>query len=100
MLCLILAWASLTHHRGRFLASTAGVGFAVFLMFMELGFLHALFDSQLTWMRQLNADLVLTSSAKWAMAFTEPFPWRRLYQATAVPGVVAAYPLYVQFDAT
>jgi putative ABC transport system permease protein len=90
----------LTHQRGRFQASLAGVAFAVFLMFMELGFLHALFDSQLTWMRQLNADLVLVSKAKWGAAFSEPFPRRRLNQAKAVPGVVAAYPLYVQFEAT
>src|SRR5207244_4408284 len=53
----------------------------------------------LTWMRQLNADLLLTSKAKWAAAFSEPFPRRRLYQAKAVPGVVAAYPLYVQIEA-
>jgi putative ABC transport system permease protein len=100
LLRLILAWSNLAHHRGRFLASTAGVAFAVFLMFMELGFLHALFDSQLTWMRQLNADLLLTSKAKWAAAFSEPFPRRRLSQAKAVPGVVGAYPLYIQIEAS
>jgi putative ABC transport system permease protein len=97
---LLLAWANLTHHRGRFQASLAGVGFAVFLMFMQLGFLHALFDSQLTWIRQLNADLVLVSKAKSAAAFSEPFPRRRLNQAKAVPGVVAAYPLYVLNEGT
>ena len=32
MLRLILAWSNLAHHRGRFLASTAGVAFAVFLI--------------------------------------------------------------------
>jgi putative ABC transport system permease protein len=100
VLRLILAWSNLAHHRGRFLASTAGVAFAVFLMFMELGFLHALFDSQLTWMRQLNGDLLLISKAKWSSAYSEPFPRGRLYQAKAVPGVAAAYPLYVQIEVT
>jgi putative ABC transport system permease protein len=100
VLRLILAWSNLAHYPGRFLASTAGVAFAVFLMFMELGFLNALFDSQLSWMRQLNADLLLTSKAKWSSAYSEPFPRRRLYEAKAVPGVVAGYPLYVQFERT
>jgi putative ABC transport system permease protein len=100
LLPLLLAWSNLAHHRGRFVASTAGVGFAVFLMFMELGFLQALFDGQLTWMRKLNADLVITSKAWWASAFSEPFPRGRLAQARAAAGVRAAYPLYVQTEAT
>ena len=40
-----LAWLNLTHDKRRFALSLAGVGFAVVLMFIELGFYHALLDS-------------------------------------------------------
>ena len=40
-----LAWKNLTHDPRRLAVAAAGVGFAVLLMFIELGFRNALLDS-------------------------------------------------------
>ena len=93
-----LAWQILTYQKRRFVLSLAGIVFAVVLMYMELGFLSALYDSQVALVRQLNADLVMTSTAKYTMAINEPMPLSRVRQARAVQGVAAAYPLYVDFE--
>jgi putative ABC transport system permease protein len=41
-----LAWRSITHDKKRFALSIAGIMFATILMFVQLGFLNAVFDSQ------------------------------------------------------
>jgi putative ABC transport system permease protein len=89
-----LAWLNLTHDRRRLLTSLGGVAFAVLLMFMFNGFKNALYDSQIQLLQKLNADIVITSRLKYTMFVPEPFARRRLYQAQAFDGVVAAYPLY------
>src|SRR5438045_3812571 len=70
--------------------------FAAVLMFMQLGFLNAVFDSDVTLLRRLNADIVITSRAKQHMGVNEPFGRRRLEQVRSVPGVTAIYPVYVE----
>ena len=54
-----LAWLNLTHQKGRFALSLAGVGFAVVLMFVEYGFFNALLDSTVALIDQFDADLVM-----------------------------------------
>jgi putative ABC transport system permease protein len=93
-----LAWLILTHQKRRFVLSLAGIAFAVVLMYMELGFLSALYDSQVALLQQLNADLIMSSKAKYTMAINEAMPRGRLFQARAVAGVAAAFPLYVDFE--
>ena len=91
-----LAWRSVTHDKRRFVLSMAGIMFAAVLMFMQLGFLNAVFDSQVELLRRLNADLVITNSSKHHLGVNEPFGRRRLEQVRAVDGVAAAYPLYIE----
>lgn len=90
-----LGWKQLAHSKGRLAVATAGVAFAVLLIFMQLGFMNMLFDSTVMIHRQLNADIVLVSST--ARDFTNPgtFPRSRLLQALAVPGVADAEAFYV-----
>jgi putative ABC transport system permease protein len=95
---IALAWLNLTYHKRRFTVSLLGIAFAVVLMYMEVGFLNALYDSQVELLRWLNADLILTSKAKYTMTISDPLPRHRLYQARAVAGVAGAYPLYVDFE--
>ncbi len=90
-----LAWLNLTHSRRKLLTSLAGVGFAVLLMFLFMGFQNALYDSQVQVIKQLNADIIITSKLKYTMFVPESFARRRLYQARAFEGVEAAYPLYI-----
>ena len=91
-----LAWLNLTHQKRRLFVSLAGVAFAVVLMFMELGFWNALLDGVVALIQAFNADLVLVNKEKYALNVNEPFPRERLYQALAVAGVRAVYPIYLE----
>ncbi len=86
-----LAWKNLVHEPRRLLVATGGIGFAVVLMFMQLGFRNALFDSTVALHRLLNADLVIASTARYTLSVKETFTRRRLMQALACPGVETAW---------
>lgn len=92
----VLAWRDLLHNRQRLIVSIVGITFAVFLMFVEMGFLNAVYDSQTDLVRVLNADLVMVNRIKESLLPTQPFPRRRLVQALAVEGAAAAYPVYIE----
>ena len=91
-----LAWKNLTHDARRLALATGGIAFAVLLMCMQLSFQDALFDSTLALIRMLNADLVITSRAKYTVIVRETFPRRRLAQALQAPGVAWVQPVYVE----
>ncbi len=95
-----LAWHNLTYDRRRLGVCAAGVAFAVFLMFVEMGFWNALLDASAELIRQLNGELVIVSKARYALIAREPFTRRRLAQALAVPGVRAAFPVYLEYAAS
>ena len=56
-----LAWLQLRQQRVRLLVAISGVAFAVILIFMQLGFQEALFQSAVTVHSRLRADIVLIS---------------------------------------
>ena len=91
-----LAWLVLSHRKARLAASVVGVGFGAVLMFIEMGFLNGLHDSQTELIRLMNADLFVINKQKEAVLPRRPFPRRRLLQTLGQPGVQAAYPVYVQ----
>ena len=91
-----LAWKNLTHDRARLAVAASGVGFAVVLIFIELGFMNALLESTVQILRSLNGQLVIASSAKYALPAREQFDLRRVVQAQGVPGVKAAIPVYIE----
>ena len=95
-----LAWRGIIHNKKRFVLSTLGIMFATVLMFMHMGFLNALLDSQVAILRRLNGDIVITNSSKIRMGLYEPFARRRLEQAKGVPGVAAVYPLHIEGGAS
>ncbi len=76
-----LAWHNLTHDKRRLVVSVLGVAFAVFLMFVELGFLNALLDASVELIQQLNGELIVVSRARYALNVREPFTRRLLEQA-------------------
>ncbi len=90
-----LAWLQLTREKIRLLVAVAGITFADTLMFMQLGFQDALFDSSTRMHQNLNGDLVLISPKSEALIAMQTFSWRRLYQTLAVPGVESVNPLYM-----
>jgi putative ABC transport system permease protein len=91
-----LGWLQLRHDRGRFLVAIAGIAFADLLMFMQLGFQAALYDSNTRLDRAFRGDVVLISPKALNLQNLSTFPRRRLLQALDVPGVLDAQGLYIR----
>lgn len=91
-----LAWRNIVHNKVTLLISTAAMAFAVVIMFMEIGFLHGLYDSQTGALAVLRADLVMVSRALHIITLDERFSRARLAQAAAVRGVKGVYPVYME----
>jgi putative ABC transport system permease protein len=89
-----LAWKNLTHDKRRLAVAIAGIAFAVLLMFTQVGFQNALFDSQAKLIDELQGELFIVSKAKFTLAAEKRIPLARLHQAQSVSGVAGAYPLY------
>jgi putative ABC transport system permease protein len=77
-------------------ASIAGITFAVLLMFMEFGFLNAMYDSHTEILRLFNADLILVNRLSYSISVNSSLSRRRLYQALSIRGVENAFPLYME----
>jgi len=91
-----LAWKNLTHDWRRLAVAVAGIGFAVLLMFTQVGFQNAMFDSQVKMIDDLQGDVFLVSPAKYTLAAEKRFPRELLNQAGSARGVEGAYPLYTE----
>lgn len=89
-----LGWLQLSRERSRLWVALAGIAFADVLMFMQLGFQSALYDSNTKLSRALNADIVLVSPQARNTQNLGTFSRRRLYQAKDVTGVQSAEPFY------
>jgi putative ABC transport system permease protein len=92
-----IAWLQLTHQKVRLLATLAGVSFVVILLFMQLGFRTALFDSAVRVHQQLDADLFMLSPQYQSLTSQQSFPRDRLYQTLNFEGVKEVAPLYLNF---
>ncbi|GAB1541330.1 ABC transporter permease DevC [Scytonema sp. NUACC21] len=92
-----LGWLQLAHQKGRFLVALSGIAFADVLMFMQLGFQTALFDSNTRLHQSMKADIFLVSPQARNLAYLSTFPRRRLLQAMDVPGVQSAQGMYLGF---
>lgn len=92
-----LGWLQLSHEKGRFLVALSGIAFADVLMFMQLGFQNALFESNTRIHTSLQADIILISPQARNLANMSTFARRRLYQAMDIPGVKSAEAMYVNF---
>lgn len=89
-----LAWLQVSRDRNRLLVAMAGIAFADMLMFMQLGFRTALYDSNTQVHRSLRADLVLVSPLARNIVSMTDFPRRRLFQARSFAGVQSVAALY------
>jgi putative ABC transport system permease protein len=90
-----LGWLQLRHDRGRLLVALAGIAFADVLMFMQLGFQNALYDSNTRVDRAMLADVILVSPKALNLQNLSTFSRRRLLQAMDIPGVQTADALYI-----
>ncbi|MCP2732623.1 ABC transporter permease DevC [Limnofasciculus baicalensis] len=92
-----LPWLQLTYKKMRFLVALMGIGFAVMLMFLQLGLRDALFDSAVRLHKSLQGDIILLSPLSTASISMESFSQRHLYKALGFEGVESVTPLYVEF---
>lgn len=89
-----LGWLQLSRERGRLVVALAGIAFADVLMFMQLGFQSALYDSNTKLSRALNADIILVSPQARNTQNLSTFSRRRLYQSKDIAGVDSAEAFY------
>lgn len=89
-----LGWLQLSRERSRLLVALSGIAFADVLMFMQLGFQSALYDSNTKLSRSLDADIVLVSPQAKNTQNLGLFARRRLYQAKDIAGVKSTTALY------
>ena len=95
MLPFRLAWRQLRADRARLATAIAGVMFAAVLVFMQLGFRSALFDSATALPKAIQGDLFLLHPLTTAMFRPEPIPRVRAFQTLADPAVAQAVPVYL-----
>ncbi len=90
-----LGWLQLRHRPLRLLVALLGIGFAVLLIMMQLGFRSALFDSSVRYQQRFNYDIALFSPDSVFIVRPESFSIRRLYQTLADPDVASVAPVYI-----
>ena len=93
-----LALRNLLANKRRLVRSSAGIGFAVLLMLVQLGFERGFFDASLATVRQLDGDLVIMSASKYQFGSADPFPPRYLESATKVAGIASVSPVYASWQ--
>lgn len=93
-----LAWHQLFHERMRLLAAIAGIAFADVLIFMQLGFKNALFDSAVRIPKSLQGDVFIVSTQTDTFVNPTPFSARRLYQAMGHDQADSIASLYININ--
>jgi putative ABC transport system permease protein len=93
-LAIPLAWLQITREKLRMAVALLGVAFAVVLIFMQLGFRDALFDSAVRYHGSLDYDVALVAKKTSFIVQTEQFSRRRLYQVLGMDGVVDVKSVY------
>jgi putative ABC transport system permease protein len=79
----------------RLLVAVSGIGFAVLLIMMQLGFRSALFESAVRYHERLDYDIALFSHNSIFIVRPEPFSIRRLYEALGVSEVERVSPVWI-----
>jgi putative ABC transport system permease protein len=90
-----LAWLQVTREKTRLAVAIAGIAFADLLIFIQMGFEGALYDSAVKPHRTLQADLVLINPQFQTLFSVKSFSRERLYQALSYEGVNTVSPLYI-----
>lgn len=92
-----LAWRQLMNEKKRFVVAVVGVSFGVILMLFQLGIFQAFMRMVIRPIEAMQGELAMISRDFQYIMTTESFPERRLYQAAALPEVVAVYPVMLDY---
>lgn len=82
-----LAWRQLSRQKTKMIVALMGIAFACVLIFVQLGFEGALYDSCREPYKYITGELVMASPNFQTMYSTRGIARSRLYRALAVPGV-------------
>ncbi len=90
----LLGWRLVARDRWRSLLATAGIGAAVLIVFVELGFLNGVIDSQLRIVGAARGELVVLDARRSNLNKWDSLLPIRIAQMAALDGVAAVRPLY------
>ncbi len=74
-----------------------GIGFAILVMFVQLGFYGAVLNTALAVSSRFDADIALISPRFAYLGASGTIPASRLYQAQALPEVIGTTPIYFRY---
>ena len=92
-----LAWKILLHDKTRFLITVSGVGFAVTLVFVQVGLFRGLMENASLTIERIDADLWVTARNTPNVDFSNTFSETLVNRVRSVPGVARADNLIVWF---
>lgn len=90
-----ISWHNTFHNKRRCLAASAGIAFAILLIFMEVGFLDAAKLNAALLYQGLDFDLAIVSRGYVSAERTLPVNAFRILQAGNVPGIASAVPMWI-----
>lgn len=90
-----LAWLQLKREKLRLIAAMAGVTFGVVLIFVQMGFQDALFDSSVRLHSTLDYEIAIISPKTDTIVQSKAFARSRLYQLVGIEGVEQVTPVYM-----
>ena len=93
-----LAWRNLVSNKRRLIRSSAGIGFAVVLMLVQLGFERGFFNASLGMIRQFDGDLFVMRASKYRFGAEDPFAPRDLDPVRNLAGIASITPLYASWQ--
>ncbi len=83
-----------TFHRGRLIAAIGGIAMAVLVMFVELGLMVAILQSQAGLAGLIKGDLVIMNATRDTLHEWTRIPSVRVAEAAAIAGVADAAPVF------
>jgi len=93
-----LSWKNLIHNRVRTGIGIAGVGFAVILIFMQMGFKGGIRHTATQIYDALDFDLMLRSPAYLHLTEARTIPRSRIHQANSLDEVTRARPFFLSLS--
>ena len=85
------------YKKSRTAVASAGIGFAILVVFAQLGFYGAVLGTALAVTSKFDAELMLVSPGFVHLTETGSIPRGRLFQSLALPEIASAVPIYFRY---
>ena len=87
----------LVHKKTRTAVAATGIGFAILVMFVQVGFYGAVVNTALAVSGRFDAEIMLISPRFAHLGATGTIPSGRLYQAQSIPEVTGTVPIFIRY---